>query len=304
MPKKIPITQMREWLDSYERGKSEASIAKAAKRDVRTIKRGIEQTRRERDAQTAKAELLKDALRNHQHDLMNIIGGILLALELPTLDLSLPRELRNDSPTRLPGAIAHYRHLQQRCAVVFESEESTLWELLQEHLRRDPMWKALDQWKKAMEEHICSRIVLKAKIPLLLKQKTDLKLIESSSEQGLYLNLRVAMPRLYEVTLRDALGIQYGDDPERAITANVEDGTVRWSNAPMAIVPGKEVECRKNILEVVEDLKSSAKANDIATTYRRVNDATAEARKVVEEIKLLGFIPGQCRVCKRMGIYI
>ena len=43
MPKKIPIVEKRRWLQDYEQGKSEAAIASQNHRDLRIIKKGIEE---------------------------------------------------------------------------------------------------------------------------------------------------------------------------------------------------------------------------------------------------------------------
>jgi len=304
MPKIIPITDMRNWLDSYEQGKSEAAIARAAKRDIRTIKRGIEHARRERDGQVARAELLKDALRKHQDDLMGVVEGILLALELPPLDLSLPWKIRDGSAIRLSGATAQYRALQHNWTVVFQRESYTLWELLMDHMKRDPVLKCLNRWKKATEEHITARIGLNEKTAKLLEQKTGLKLVERAPGQGSYLDLHVAAPIIYGIIFRRALGIRGDIDPENDIVSDVKNGTVTCRNARVAAAPGAEAECRQKILEAIEGLKTSGEANRVAVSYRQMEVATVEARKVVEEINLMGLIPGQCSVCKRMGIFM
>ena len=76
MPKKISIIDKREWLRLDEEGKSEAWIAKEKKRNIRTIKKGIEDARRERDAQLARSELLRGALRNHQDHMLALINEL------------------------------------------------------------------------------------------------------------------------------------------------------------------------------------------------------------------------------------
>jgi len=49
MSRKIPMVTKKQWLKEYEEGKSQSAIATKYRRDIRTIKKGIEEARRERD---------------------------------------------------------------------------------------------------------------------------------------------------------------------------------------------------------------------------------------------------------------
>ena len=86
MPKKFSITDKKKWLEDYENGKPEASIAGDSSCDLRTIRRGIEEARRGRDAQTARIDLLKRALLNHQEHLLNKLEELLSTLTMPAHD--------------------------------------------------------------------------------------------------------------------------------------------------------------------------------------------------------------------------
>jgi hypothetical protein len=48
MPKKFSVTDKNKWLEEYENGKPEASIASGSSCDLRTVRRGIEEARRQR----------------------------------------------------------------------------------------------------------------------------------------------------------------------------------------------------------------------------------------------------------------
>jgi len=37
-------------------------------------------------------------------------------------------------------------------------------------------------------------------------------------------------------------------------------------------------------------------------TYRALEQITTKARQVVEDIRLLGLVPGQCEICRRLGM--
>ena len=100
--KKIPIIEKREWLKLHEAGNSEAFIARKTHHNLRIVKKGIEDARRERDAQLARSELLRDASRRHQDQMLAAINDILGAVQPPPIDLPVP-------PVLLPGAKAEYK---------------------------------------------------------------------------------------------------------------------------------------------------------------------------------------------------
>jgi len=37
-------------------------------------------------------------------------------------------------------------------------------------------------------------------------------------------------------------------------------------------------------------------------TYRALEQVTIRTRQVVETIRLLGLVPGQCEICRRLGM--
>lgn len=298
MPKKIPITEMRNWLNSYEEGKSEASIAEAARRDVRTIKKGIEQARRERDAQVARAELLKEALRKHQGDLLGIIEGILAALQVPSSNVEVPWKLEGSpSPIRLSGATVQHK-LEQGWTVFFENENSALWELLQEHLRRDRMWEAVAQWEKAIAAHLEARAALQRKLANLLEKETGLRL-EFIGSIGIE---STTMRELYTIVLRKALRFPEGEHLEKDIKVISAGEVMLKSHVLAKTEEGREDQCKDSIFEALKKLRESQEAMDAIATYKEVEQSTVRAKASVEEISLLGLVPGQCRVCRRLGI--
>ena len=67
-----PVTppERRQWLEKLEGGQGITRIAIDAKRDVRVVKRGIEQARQEGEATQARQGFLKDRLEQHQQALL------------------------------------------------------------------------------------------------------------------------------------------------------------------------------------------------------------------------------------------
>ena len=110
------------------------------------------------------------------------------------------------------------------------------------------------------------------------------------------------MGLLYQAALYHVLGIPSGTDLEQNIVAAPDHGEVKHKGSTLAKAPGAEDECKQNILDAFRELKVSIEARSTAITCRKIDGLTARARRAVEEISLLGLIPGQCRVCRRLGI--
>ena len=305
MPRKFSSADKNKWLELFDKGKSEIQIAKEhAHCDARTVKKGIDQARRVRVAHIAQIELVKDALRNHQNDLLRTMEGIMAELHVPPPDLVIPWELeKNPSPAPVAGVTVRFT-LQEGPTVAFQSDDSIMWELLGEHLKRTRTWTVLVQWRKALSEHILARVLLQREAVILLKEKTGLELFDLPPEQGSYLMSAFAVPLLYEAALHAALGIDDSKDLEHEIMVYSENGEVvyRYSNMPIAHVPGAEEECRQQILEALSELEASAETKKVADTYAKVVELTGKTRRSVEEMTLVGLIPGQCRACRSLGL--
>ena len=301
MPKTIPLTEMRQWLEYYEQGKSEVSIAKDAHRDVKTIKRGIDHARMERDSTAARTELLKEAYHKHQNKLLSIIDNILAALVLPGSDLVFNRERDGSrTPIRLPGATVSYN--KERGLVLELYDENTAqWELLREHLKHDRLWGKIYQWKEKMITHLKARLALKLKAVYLLEWKTGYKLTEKPITPPFLYSSSTDL--LYKAALNRALEIPEGINIEERVIADTDKGEVRYNiGLVLAEAPGAVEECRANIRNAYVKLLAAGEVKSVAETYRNLEQSTANARRSVEEISLLGLVPSHCRVCQRLGM--
>lgn len=301
MPKKFTVVQLREWLEKYEHGKSEASIAREVHCDVRTVKRGLEQARRERDAHGARAELLTRALQTHHQSLLSVLREMLASLVEPAHNLDVRIE-QEAIPSRipLPGGKADYI-TGQGWVVSLHVEDKPEWSLLQEHLKRDPIWNSFAQWKKAVAAEIEARVSLKRKAVALLKEKIEYKLVDRlASSPEVY--IRPLITLMYQPTLNRILGIPDGTNFKERIVADIAHGEVRFADSTIARVPGAEEKCRGQIINATKELERSTEAKDVAKARKAVEEYTKKASGGVEEVSLLGLVPGQCRVCKRLGM--
>lgn len=306
MPRKIPLMRMRLWLEEYEKGRPEASIAKDAHCDVRTIKRGIELARREREVGIARAELLKEALRKHNYSLIGKLDEILSQIGVPPVDsIVLPWSGRKKIETmavvgewgiEVSEDVSHDAR--------FAAEDSAEWELLREHLKRDPLWKLLSGWQRAYTAHRNAKIGFQAKALDLLEENTGYRVVDDKDAVNPpFIYIYNAPDLLFKEAIRRVLGIDDGTKLENRIVVDSATGDVRYDRAAiLAVAPGEEEDCKKNMLAALNELEKSSEAARVASTYRVLKESTDKARKAVEDISLLGLVPGQCRICRRLGM--
>lgn len=306
MPKKISTSDKRDWLEKYEGGKSEAAIASESKHDVRTIKNGIEEARREIDIRLARAELLKDALRKHQDSLEGEQRKILKDLELPHSDFAPLSWYRgNDSIFMATESIEKEDERYQSFKVGRKSTTKTTTglDLLRQHLKNDKLWKWLAQWEKELAAHLADRKALQRKVVAVLEEKTGYEVFDDREKVAPpFLFSYIAGHLLYKSALDSAFGVRRSDNMENDIIADTKAGAVTHHHSILAEARGHEEQTRRNILAAYQEILSSDELKHVINTFGILKDLAAKAKQAVEEILLLGFIPGQCDVCRRLGL--
>jgi hypothetical protein len=306
MPKKFLETDKRKWLELYESGKTEKWIARElAKCDLRTVKRGIEEARRKQDVVIARRELVKDALRKHQDGLLEELDKILSALYLPTEDyVVLPWHrggdfILSESETLArkgqPGDVSEFIKDSR-------SQGGTVRRLLKEHLKNDRLWKVLTQWEKTSTAHLTARMMLQRKTVAVIQKKTGCKLVDRNDVPRPFLYSYTTGDLFFRATLRQAFGAQKDIDLESDIVVNTTSGDVRYHSLVLAEAPGNEEKVKINLLGAFRELKRSSEAVSVVDSYKALEEAAMRVRQVVEQIKLLGLITGQCEICRRLGM--
>ena len=177
------------------------------------------------------------------------------------------------------------------------------WSLLQEHLKRDPVWRMLADWKKAYAAHLNAKIAFQCKTVDLLEEKTGYKLVDGrGTPSPPFVHIQTAAHLFFEAAIHQALRTSEMKDLEDGIVADTAAGEVRYGGSVLAKATGNEEECKRNLLAALRELQASPEAVRVADTYRILSEHTVKPRKAVEEISLLGLVPGQCRICRRLGL--
>ena len=306
MPKKVSIIDKRNWLEKYEGGKSEAAIASESKRDIRTIKNGIEEARREVDIRLARAELLKEALRKHQDSLEGELRKILKNLELPHSDFAPLSWYRGNDSIFVTNGFTAQKSESARFAKVGRKpahEATTVLDLLRQHFKNDRLWKWLADWEKLLISHLADRKALQRKAVAILEDKTGYKVIDNRDKVTLpFLYSHTAGHLLYKSALDSAFGSGHSGNMEDDMIADTQRGAVTYHNSILAEAPDHEEVTRSNILAAYRELLSSYELMHVLNTFGILKESVTRVRQAVEEILLLGFIPGQCDVCRRLGL--
>jgi hypothetical protein len=304
MPKKIPILKKRVWLQTYEEGKSEASIAHGDHCDIRTVKKGIEEARRERDTHLARADLIKESLRGHNQHLLSLIRELMPALIPLPSNQAIPW---SENPTAdsiaVAGGLVRYETWPKPkvLSITLDVETKVEWEYVQEHLKRDRFGVMLGQWEKALFSHFEARMAMKRKLTELLKEKTGYQLASRPVDAPcLYTS---SADILLKPTIEWLLEPEATRDPAENIDIDLDSDEIRYAyGTAVAYAPGATQKCRDNIISALNELKTSQEAENIIDTYRSNADSATKARRSAEEIDMMGLVPGQCRICQRLGM--
>ncbi len=304
MPKQIPMIEKREWLRESDNGIPAAEIAKDKAKALKVIKRGIDEARAERDGAAARAEIVKDALIKHQNQLMGIIARLLEAAEIPPADLELRREKSGAlAPIHLSASRIVYTS-DDGLIVELSDENTALWGLLREHLTRDRMWSTIKNWKRALVNHIQARTGLERRIRMLIERETgfgfpDEKTITS---KGDHINL-FTVQLFYTVQIRKALRVSDETNPQNRIFAG-DDGYVRHGEggSELAYCPGRQQECREALIRAFNEIPDLPETTKVIATDSELKNVSNKLRRMLEDARLMGLIPGRCRICSRISL--
>jgi hypothetical protein len=297
MPKIFSDTDKLKWLELYNEGNSEKWISIKYKCDARTIKRGIEQARRRQDVVLARRELVKDALRKHQDTLFDELDRMSVSLYLPAQDNvvllwqhggdSILKESETDISTLIK---------------IPYSEDTAVGRLLKEHLSNDRLWKVLSRWRKAYIAHLLARTALQRKIVSVIQDKTGYKMIDGKKTSQPFLYSYTTGDLFFRTILQHALNLKTEFDPEHDITVNTVNGDIRYGGLVLGEVLGDVEKTKDKLIEAFHELKGSTEAVSVAETYKALEETITKVREVIENLKLLGLLPGLCEICKRLGM--
>jgi hypothetical protein len=140
------------------------------------------------------------------------------------------------------------------------------------------------------------------KAKYLLEIKTGYKMVDTNDVPAPFLYSYTSGSSVYKAALRVKLGgpseIEFAGD----VITDTRSGTVRYHHSILAEAPGNEETCRQNILNAFEGLLVSTELESVQNSYHVLQEDSVKSGRAVEEMSLLGYIPGSCSVCRRLGM--
>lgn len=303
MAKKIPMVTKRLWLKSYEKGITQEAIAKKNKRDVRTIKKAIEDARRDRDTHQVYAEMLKGALHGHQQDLMILLEQLKELLKPFSSFKKIPYKLSEFEYFNINGGKVRYETLPRMKVldIKLDVQEQPLWPLLKEHLKQDPFKKSFDNWERILESLLDELMNLKQTMVKLLKEKTSYKVKDANTNGSFILDSGV--DHLFDYYCTHALSLPGLREMLDNIHADPKTGQVKYGEGTtLAHCRGKEEQCKNNIITALEQLLITEETKAYFITRQSHKKSIEKVKRDVDEIIMTRLVPGQCRVCRRLGL--
>jgi hypothetical protein len=305
MVKKYAIAEKLEWLEEYENGKPMIALAKQHHCDTRTVKKALGDARRERDARYARSEIMKEALRNHQDILKTDLNNILRTLRSMKPDFGpLSWHQGENSIFTAAGNLEELRYSLEiaKRAGRPSANGITIRDLLRQHLKNDRVLKLLAEADKAYSADMANREALQRKTKYMLERKTGYKMTDANNPTRPFICSYTAGQVVYEMLLDVAIDGRDKDDFINGVTVDSQREAATYHNSILAEAPGNETRCCKGIIDGFEKLLKSEELQKIQESYRYLTRCIASAQQAAEEITLLGYIPGNCSVCQRLGM--
>ena len=179
--------------------------------------------------------------------------------------------------------------------VRFHREEQVLWQAVQQHLKDDSSWDALEDWGQALLAECKARSELNAAVMVKAEElfKAPVTLVSSAGEARLtpelIRNIRV------EVT-RKALYLGASDLAERVIS---RDGELNdpLTSAYLAIGLAVDTDSQATLVHLISAFAERGEVKSAADRHKNLESATMRARRSIEEILVRHHLPGGCHWC-------
>ena len=108
---------------------------------------------------------------------------------------------------------------------------------------------------------------------------------------------------LFQMATQRLLGLADTSDFEDNIIVDTNSGDVRCGGTTLAHAPGAGQEYRDHLIRTISNLmQKHEEVNSVSKTYKMVEESAVKVRQAAEEIYSMGIVPGQCRICRRLGM--
>lgn len=300
MPKRPTDAQIEEWRIRVSKGDSYKQIAHETGWDPRTVSAKVREELRTAEAGEIRRELFRDRLGRHWDMLIDEVID-----KLKTLKEFDPWDYLERIVGKVPvefGVTGAYVRIDPEWKVEVRTAAKDIrsWDLLQEHLRRDALWKHVDAWEAATASDLRARHHLYASTKSCLGKKQAWPVTTNRTEVTPSF-AETCLEIIYEAALCRAIGIPKREITQDSLTEE-PDGVIRIGGKTVAWAPGQQQAVYNSMTEAVEVLAKSEPAARAANARSDASDAAVAVRRALEDIRLLPYLPGVCSICRRVEI--
>ncbi|MCH7705799.1 MAG: hypothetical protein IIB33_01980 [Chloroflexi bacterium] len=320
---KVASAMAREWLEKHAAGTTLDQLASKYRRTKRTISTNIERARQEQTFELARQEHLKEAVRSHQEDMLDLIQRLKDTVYVPDLELwpgrmdfglegllsdaewateseVILRETARGSATHRDAAILVTRDKNGPQEVKLTDEDSRLWDILMQHLgRRDLLWRGLNDWKEALLSELKGRAALNRIIVREAQAVFGLSIRMSGKRQEPHLT------RGFPYFVRAVVTGRALEQPMPEIGDRLEWIGDELKDSVNSRTLGVHMEEGEKSIErvavMVEKLASQPQAIEAARAHTELVSRTGKVQDILEDYRLLHYIRGVCSMCKKLG---
>lgn len=308
MPRRISADERARWLEDYERGVTETQIATKARSDKRTVKHNLQLAMMERAAAAARVEVIKSTVLHHQGELLESLRKIresLGAVPKEWTPVTWHCERGEDLRPRIQAATSLAEKRSNPATEPGASAAPSLGGLLMEHLKRDPLPRLLAEYSRHGDLYERALLSLQLKITDVMEAKTGLKMtMGTTASPKSFLYCYTTGDMAFKYALKRAFSTPGEALPLPEIIIYRKEGEVRWGKSQvLAVAKGREETVRKALEAALKALAGSDEVRQVKEARDALEQAAVKARLQAEELLLLGFVAGECRVCRRLGLW-
>ncbi len=316
MPKgpKISHSQRRGWLTRHENGELLDGIAKADGVNPRTVRNGIEKARKERGYENALNEQLRKSLDLHQQEMLDLVSALKGIVHTPKLkqygmdrpDFKLEHFVveKGEHRIKLNPGVHITVGADGSVEVNLEAQDSRLFECLKEHLSKTAVMRYLAEWQRLLQKEEQARVAL-------------IKQLIPEVETVFKKPVGIADPFARDIVTSNCVGfirveatkLSMGEPlPDIIAKLHIDDDQYRNHHIVASGVKGRLVldskdpeTDRKKINWLITETAKTDEASHAAHAYRELEASTQKTLDEIEDYLLMHHIPGQCRLCKKLG---
>lgn len=294
MPKNVSKSIKVAWFEKFEGGESIAKLARDNKRDPRTVQRAVEEIRLQRQTYQAQTELLKEALKQHQNDLFEVLGDAIALLGPLPFSLELHHAgVAPPSPLKFGGWTAQFNG-HRYVELDLEVEEEYAFELLKEHLGRDRAFVLLKRWKQTVLDELNAQLDLRNVLEQIIVEELKLTIGQDVRLPGMI------RPSTLSQLFSSSISHLYDENskPEPVLVSG-QEGEFFLGGSTGGRLPSDSHDLLERIQSLPKRLSEEPQAKGLRKSHEACNQAAKSAKQSFREIQAAHFVPNSCPACRR-----